>query len=416
MGITWWYLDNKKVKSGPVEPEELKRLLQSGRIGLQNLVWHEGMDDWRAVSELDELKEFQAAIPPPLPTKENLDPLSFPLATSWPRFFARVFDLWWEVLLVAFVLGAILGTYSAAFVEWLNGPGGSNVFAILCVPLALIVDAAVRQVAGNTPGKAMLGLRVGTLAGKQLSFAEYLGRNFSLWLSGLALGMPLINLFTMARQSERIRKGLSASYDESSGFRVRARPSGLVRKTAFGVAFIGLLVVMAALNAMEQKAQSEAFERAAQKNFSWENPHTGVTAVVDSKWSHSTQKNEDGSEVYMFAESADRAVVIIAAEEAPGFTMNDYVRAFLTNTGTNNSMRFSDGGTFFERGGLSIWQGAGTVPGGAANRLQVKVIQVGSTFWRVVNVQTRPYDYSDVSVGQLSNALWRTVIGATVPI
>lgn len=416
MSIGWWYLDNKEVKNGPVEPEELKRLFQSGRIGLHTVVWHEGMANWRTVNELDELKEFQAAIPPPLPTKANIDPLSFPLATPWPRFFARLFDLWWEVLLVAFVLGAILGTYSAAFVEWLNEPGGGNVFAILCVPLALILDAIVYRLAGNTPGKAMLGLRVGTLGGKPLTLSEYLGRNFSLWVSGLALGMPLINLFTMARQSGRIRKGLSASYDESTGFRVRAKTSGLLRKTAFGVAFLCLFVLMGTLNVMEQEAEREALERTAQKNYSWENPHTGLTAVVDSRWGHSMQKNEDGNDVYTFTESADRALVVIAAEHVPGFTLDDYVRAFLTNTGISNSMRFSDGGTFFARDKLPIWQGAGTVPSIAANRLQVRIVQVGSTFWRVVNIQTMPYDYSDASVKQLNSALWRTVIGATVPL
>ena len=115
--------------------------------------------------------------------------------------------MWCEVLLVSFVLGAVLGLYPASFVEWINKPGAGPLFSIFCLPIALAVDALLYRVVGNTPGKALLGLRVGTLDGKPLSLGQYLNRNFSVWVSGLALGFPLINLFTMAYQSRRLHRG-----------------------------------------------------------------------------------------------------------------------------------------------------------------------------------------------------------------
>lgn len=235
----WWYAEKEK-KSGPLDVEELKQLLQSGKINPNTMLWREGMDTWQPFAEIDELQMLMAAVPPPLPSKTNPDPLSIPLATRWPRFFARIFDVWWEILLVSFVLGATLGRYSAGFVEWLNGPGASQLFGILCLPIGLIVDASVYRLIGNTPGKALLGLKVGTLDGRALSFSQYLGRNFSIWTRGLALGFPLINLFTMARQSGRLGKGQQASYDETTGYRVRARPIGWIRKVGFGLAFAGV--------------------------------------------------------------------------------------------------------------------------------------------------------------------------------
>jgi uncharacterized RDD family membrane protein YckC len=402
----WWYVDKNK-KIGPIETDELKRLLQSGKIGAKTMLWHEGMDVWRPLDQVEELNGLKAVVPPPLLPKADPDPLSYPLATRWPRFFARIFDVWWETLLIGLILGAVLGRYSASFVEWLNGPGASQLFSILCLPIALILDALLYRAVENTPGKALLGLKVGTLDGKPLSLAQYLNRNLSMWASGLALGFPLINLFTMANQSGRLGKGQQASYDEPTGFRVRSKPSGWVRKTTFGFAFAGLFVIMAVLNTMEQTAQREAILSTAQKNYSWENPLTRLTAKIDSRWKHSAQTNGDGQQIYMFSERADRAVVILGVEQAPGYALDDYVSAFQKSTATN--MRFSDGGRFFERDGRQTWQGTGSMVDSTSNRLNVQIIQIGSAFWRVVTIQTLPYDYSDTLVGQLHAVLWGTV-------
>ena len=60
-------------------------------------------------------------------------------------------------------------------------------------------------------------------------------------------------------------------------------------------------------------------------------------------------------------------------------------------------------------GGHQTWQGNGSVVDITSNRLNVQVVQIGSAFWRVVTIQTMPYDYSDALVGQLHAALWGTV-------
>jgi uncharacterized RDD family membrane protein YckC len=210
------------------------------------------------------LSGSEAAVPPPAPPNTSRDPLAHQaLATRWPRFFARMFDVWWEVGLVAIALGFVLGFYlDGIFLSWLNGPGARTFFSIACLPVALVLDAAIYRVAGNTPGKSLLGLKVGTLDGKPLSFSQYLSRNFWVWASGLGLGIPLVNIFTMVIESRRLDRGQQASYDEPTGFRVRAKPSSLVRKTAFGLAFSGLLVAMSALSSrgLEQPAQRSSIE------------------------------------------------------------------------------------------------------------------------------------------------------------
>lgn len=403
---TWWYAEKDK-KTGPLEQGELAPLIQSGKIGPRTMLWKEGMESWLPLDEIEELQPLKEAVPPPLPPKISVDPLTYPMASRWPRFFARIFDVWWEILLVSFALGALLGRYSAGFVEWINGPGASQLFGILCLPFALIIDAVIYRLIGNTPGKALLGLKVGLLDASPLSFGQYLGRNFSIWLKGLALGFPLINFFTMAHQSGRLGKGQQASYDESTGYRVRAKPIGWVRKSSFGIAFLGLFVVMAVLNSMEQAAQREAILSSASENYSWVNPVTSLSAKIDSRWKNSTQKNTDGQQIYMFSERADRAVVILGVEHAPGLTLDDYVQAFRRSTAEN--MRFSDGGRYFEKSGKQAWQGSGEMVDAGSNRLHVQVVRVGGDFWRVVTIQVMPYAYSDELVTQLQDSLWQTV-------
>lgn len=402
----WWYAEKEK-KTGPFEQEELASLIQRGKIGPRTMLWKEGMESWLPLNEIEELQPLKAAVPPPLPPKASTNPLTFPMATRWPRFFARIFDMWWETLLVAFVLGAVLGRYSTSFVEWINGPGASQLFGILCLPFALILDAAIYRLIGNTPGKALLGLKVGLLDASPLSFGQYLSRNMAIWVKGLAFGFPLINLFTMAHQSGRLGKGQQASYDESTGYRVRARPIGWVRKSSFGVVFLGLFVVMAVLNGMEQAAQREAILSSTSDNYSWVNPVTGLGAKIDSRWKNSAQPNADGQQIYMFTERADRAVVILGVERAPGLTLDDYVQAFRRGTAAN--MRFSDGGLYFVKSGKQAWQGSGEMVDAGSNRLHVQVVQVGDDFWRVVTIQAMPYAYSDGLVTQLQESLWKTV-------
>ena len=402
----WWYAIKGK-KSGPVEIDQLRQLLQEGKISLSTIVWQEGMAAWQSLGEVESLRELKDVIPPPLPLKTTPDPSTYPLAGRWPRFLARIFDVWWEVLFIGFVFGVIHGLFFKGFFRWINEPSSSWLFGLACLPVALVFDAALYRIFGNTPGKAMLALKVTTLDYKPLMFKEYLVRNFSLWITGLAFGIPIINLFTLASQSRRLKKGQQAIYDENKDFRVRSRPTGFLQKALFGIAFACLFIGMVELNSMGKTTQNEVNLNSVPKNYSWENPWTKYSTTIDAKWKYSAQTNETGEKVYTFSEQGNHAFVIISVEQAANFTLDDYVTAFQKSNASN--MRFIDGGLFSEKEGRQNWQGMGSMVKNTTYRLNVKVSQVGSEFWRVVTIQTMPYDYSDPLVEQIQIALWNTV-------
>ncbi|MGR6035523.1 MAG: GYF domain-containing protein [Candidatus Nitrosoglobus sp.] len=423
----WWYAEEDK-QYGPVEKDGLTRLIQAGMIGPQTIFWKVGMESWLPLDEIEELRGLNSALPPPLPpkVKGNSPPTYFP-ASRWPRYFARSFDLSLGALFVTYLLSFVLGftlaildhwtgQHPAGFVEWLNGPLAwvyhplsGILFWMLCLPIVLILDAAAYRFIGNTPGKALLGLRVRLLNASPLSFSQYLGRNFSIWVSGLALGIPFIDLVTMTRQAVRIGRGKPASYDEFPGYRVYAKPIGPQHKLFFVLAFAGLFVLMTVGKTKGRDILDEAaIWGNASKNHSWINPITRISAKIDSRWKVSLKSNALGQQIYVFTEQGDHAVLILAVEQVSGFTLPDYVKAFRENNVAN--MRLVDNGRYFERLGQQSWQGSGSnIVTSISNRLDVQIAQVGDVFWRVVTVQTLPYDHPDPLVAQLQAELWNTV-------
>ncbi|MBK6741723.1 MAG: hypothetical protein IPG66_01625 [Hydrogenophilales bacterium] len=135
-----------------------------------------------------------------------------------------------------------MALYSSVFVKWFISPGADYLFEIMCIPVALVLDASIHQLFGNTPGKAMLGLKVELRGESILSYSQYLGRNFSMWAKGMACGVPVISFFSMINQSVRIADGKQASYDESGGYNLRAKPIGWVQVIGFGMAYLSLIV------------------------------------------------------------------------------------------------------------------------------------------------------------------------------
>lgn len=57
----WFYSDGEE-RLGPVTQDSLRELLQSGKVKATDLVWTEGMPDWKTVNEVPELRSLLPAI------------------------------------------------------------------------------------------------------------------------------------------------------------------------------------------------------------------------------------------------------------------------------------------------------------------------------------------------------------------
>lgn len=222
----WWYAVNEQ-KRGPHSVEEIKTKMAAGVITGDTLVWSDGMESWTPLKKVSMGVPELGALPPEVP------PQLLP-STPGPvrRFFARAIDLWLFCLPGTAVLFA-LGNEVVKRVPFEQIVSAFSMLGLLILASAFFVESVICSVVGNTPGKAVLGIRL-TRAndGRKLSAGDFFSRNFQVWLKGLAIGFPLISLFTAHREFRRLLSTGTTTYDKDQ-FWVRGSKAGVGRYFMF---------------------------------------------------------------------------------------------------------------------------------------------------------------------------------------
>lgn len=149
-------------------------------------------------------------------------------AGPWRRFLARHLDIVGLSLTTSTIAALALVEITPCFLPWLQQPFSPIIFNMAILPLAMLVEAGIFNVFGNTPGKALLGVAVTTLDGQHPSAAQYLRRQFGVLWHGLALGLPGLHLVFMAAQGMGLRHGQPTPCDAGK-FSVMRRRLGWVR-------------------------------------------------------------------------------------------------------------------------------------------------------------------------------------------
>ncbi|MAW95883.1 MULTISPECIES: SPFH domain-containing protein [unclassified Leeuwenhoekiella] len=68
--VTQYYYANNNQQQGPVSFEQLQSLFAARTINRNSLIWKQGMTEWKALQEIEELKPFLGGnTPPPLPAQ-----------------------------------------------------------------------------------------------------------------------------------------------------------------------------------------------------------------------------------------------------------------------------------------------------------------------------------------------------------
>lgn len=271
--MPWWYSVRGK-KKGPIALDEFKTLLSTKQVDSATLVWHEGMEAWKKLGELDEFHQLTSTTPPPLPQA--------PLAGPWTRYFSRQFDCIFEVTLLILVYK--IQPYKLPDDILASTSVSESLLIVLLLPLALVVDSVFFFLFGNTIGKALLGIQVQYENGGELPFLVHLTRNLNIWLYGLGLGLPLIGLIPLLYQYNRVKNGELASYDTNDSIVVRAHSPSILQKAIFtGVTIFVLLsaAVLGTLGNNKQKIYSRKTE--IEKRTTYQLPEKAKLNVKEAK-------------------------------------------------------------------------------------------------------------------------------------
>ena len=406
--MRWWYGRDGQ-RGGPVTEVELLALVAQGNLTATTLVWCDGLSDWTRLRDVSSLAAQLTAEPPPLPPPLPTGTPSKPSATqavspmqadtpdvrsrnnqsvasavtaqaTWYRFFARQIDiciLGFPAIFLAFVVLSLI--VSPALSLKMQDPGAASLTAIamLCL-LGPLTEAAVSNAFGNTPGKALFGLKVYSLEGQKLSFGEQARRAYRVMVYGLGFYLPFISMFTCISQFNQMKRNGSAGYDVGL-FRVHecklSGPRKFVAVSAWVLSFLALM----GLNAYDKYDNSRI---ASPK--SWTNPATLVATTIPGGWDVSSEANAQGQAIHIFTKAADAVQVVFASEEVPqGATMEAYVAAFIR--GVKSNMTVSLYGDAASVGGHEARVHGGELLSPKAP-IQVTFVKRGNTFWRTVAI------------------------------
>lgn len=297
----WWYIHKNK-KKGPFTDDDVKGLFLSGKLSDNTQMWQEGMDEWMSLKDISDLDHLKTLQPPPIPEKES-PPQDYRRAGAGKRFFARAFDLWLEGIILFFIVLLLPDNLFFFLGEWIYKEisTGYLVATLIFTPFLFLLDALIYRIFGNTPGKALLRVKVTTNSGTTLNFWSYYVRNLFCWAGGMALNIPIVAMFAAGYQAYRLGKGQRASYDEDNQYNVLSLQAGWVRVSIFTVLFTALLVGLATLNVLGEKVldsipsstnssqQYSKPEPIAVHDFSkldtyWTNPVTDQLTTLPGYW------------------------------------------------------------------------------------------------------------------------------------
>ncbi|WP_334185112.1 RDD family protein [Novosphingobium sp.] len=158
-------------------------------------------------------------------------------ARAWPRYWSRMLDVLIWNLPLGFLVGYLFPDFANS--EAFQG-GGAGLFNMLLIPVGMVIDAAVLASCGNTPGRALMGIRVETMWHERLDFGTALKRNFRVWFFGLAIGFPLFSLITMSRNHARVSRGDQTTWDDELSTRVYDIDCNPARVWLAALLFVGL--------------------------------------------------------------------------------------------------------------------------------------------------------------------------------
>ncbi len=171
----------------------------------------------------------------PKSTEESMT-CTVPQVRPWVRYFARQFDYFLFAFAFSFTSVIIIPSFSGL---------PDIVLGMLILFFWIFVEAALLASWGTTPGKWLLKRIVRTSNNQKLTFSGALSRSFSVWLTGLGAGFPIVTFITLVVAHTKLTKDRITTWDRKGGFVVSHNKIGVLRVIITVLFFVGFFVLSA---------------------------------------------------------------------------------------------------------------------------------------------------------------------------
>lgn len=130
------------------------------------------------------------------------------LPRPWVRYFARMIDLYIGAILIVSIWSSLAPTsYNKVF-----GDLGNYLSIAIVYIVWLVIESIFVSKLGTTPGKWIFDSKVVSIDGGTLSFSTSLKRSFSVFLNGMGLLIPLVNIFMLVASYNKLKNSIHMSF------------------------------------------------------------------------------------------------------------------------------------------------------------------------------------------------------------
>jgi len=152
----------------------------------------------------------------------------------WVRFFARYID----VSLFSFLLRFFFPIFEIPILK------NEIVFTMIILFFWTWVESLFLSTIGTTFGKWLLKVHLSPKGNiKKITFSSALKRSFRVWFKGLAIGFPIVSLFTsIAAYSDLTKRGIT-SWDKDGGFKVTHEKIGYIKISIILLIYLAIVLL-----------------------------------------------------------------------------------------------------------------------------------------------------------------------------
>jgi uncharacterized RDD family membrane protein YckC len=228
-----WFVSRGMEQVGPMDDAQLREMVRDGDLTPDMRLWNALDKTWQVAGDLPGLfpEGWQ-----PVAVREKPK-----RAQPWKRYFARYFDIY----LIATLCGIPLGLLWPSLVVAdgpLSGRVGELLLGLILLPFVMVIDALFIVWFGNTPGKAIAGLRIVANDGERLRLGRLLKRNFVVYVAGLGLGIPLVSLGTLLNSHTGAKREQDLAWESATHTHVEDPGGNGLRTWLVGVPVVLFII------------------------------------------------------------------------------------------------------------------------------------------------------------------------------